>query len=1022
MTSKGNVVAALSPVSLLLAGSLTADAGILFSNSEQPIIQYQTEVQAPLRIASREERIVGNLKLLGYARIKVNYGPHGTEMVVACKDGRRTLLKVSSTYGMRTVSQLGKCLSDRLNDIATGSIKRRAAKTPEQKIQGMLAMSGYKLIKLNRRGGIFTTADVCHSDKLMRVELSKDAKVTRVNRVGTCANRPSSSLFTAAISDTHIAQPTPLRALKPIRNYLRSKGYNRLSFTDRTPPYYKVTACLDEKKMRINMRDSGSIIKVSRIGTCSSFAPLPQVDEMVTAAIPSKTNAVAHYSITSKAKIRSALMMSGYKNIKIKSISGKLVSAKACHNEKLMRLDLDGAGKVIRVNRVGDCRKQRFGILTTASINRPAALSQSAKISGMLAMSGYKVMKLNRQAGQIKTAEVCRSCKLMSLDLDQNGKVTRISRIGSCAKGNADNIITAAIPGKPALRPTPLRALKPLRAYLRTKGFNRMVFTDRTPPYYKVTACLDEKQMQIDMRDSGFVTKVSRIGTCSNFAPMPEVDNMVTAAIPATAEPVLKHLGVAKRKIRSALMMSGYKHIKIKAAGDKLMSANACHNEKLMRLDLDEKGKVTRVNRIGDCQTPAKLTTASLVRPSAIHGMLAMSGYKVVKLSRKSGVIASADVCHQDKLMRVEISKDGKVTRRSRIGDCGAPGFATAAINGRKASLSQPEKVRGMLAMSGYKVVGFGRSFGTIVTADVCRSGKLMRLDIGEGAKVVRRSRVGNCGMPHYANITTAAIKGTTALRPTSKQALKPLRDYLRSKGYNRISFKDRTAPLYRATACLNERYMRIDMRDSGFITKVSRIGTCSNFAPLPATPTEGEQVAQAHEYVPANNLMREGTGFSNVMKLFESPNTSFGPVRTAHAGNVMSDALPQSATLPTQLVYTCGSTFKDALKSERIKFNPASTEVAPSSQAQLDRIAVMLTNCNGNKVIVGGYTDSDGSKARNRALGEKRAKAVISYLTKRGVKRSQLAPIGYGEADPLVPNTSRANKAKNRRVEFLTF
>jgi outer membrane protein OmpA-like peptidoglycan-associated protein len=43
----------------------------------------------------------------------------------------------------------------------------------------------------------------------------------------------------------------------------------------------------------------------------------------------------------------------------------------------------------------------------------------------------------------------------------------------------------------------------------------------------------------------------------------------------------------------------------------------------------------------------------------------------------------------------------------------------------------------------------------------------------------------------------------------------------------------------------------------------------------------------------------------------------------------------------------------------------------------------------------------------------------VFNYLVNHGVSASRLTTIGFGENQPVVPNTSSANKAQNRRIEF---
>jgi outer membrane protein OmpA-like peptidoglycan-associated protein len=77
--------------------------------------------------------------------------------------------------------------------------------------------------------------------------------------------------------------------------------------------------------------------------------------------------------------------------------------------------------------------------------------------------------------------------------------------------------------------------------------------------------------------------------------------------------------------------------------------------------------------------------------------------------------------------------------------------------------------------------------------------------------------------------------------------------------------------------------------------------------------------------------------------------------------------------------------------------------------------------NTNGWLVEVVGFADTTGNTARNRALSERRAKAVIQYLV--GVHgldlRRLVQPFGFGESKPVGDNKTSAGRAKNRRVEI---
>jgi OmpA-OmpF porin, OOP family len=77
--------------------------------------------------------------------------------------------------------------------------------------------------------------------------------------------------------------------------------------------------------------------------------------------------------------------------------------------------------------------------------------------------------------------------------------------------------------------------------------------------------------------------------------------------------------------------------------------------------------------------------------------------------------------------------------------------------------------------------------------------------------------------------------------------------------------------------------------------------------------------------------------------------------------------------------------------------------------------------NANGWLVEVVGFADTSGKTAKNRALSERRAKAVIQYLV--GVHnldlRRLVQPFGYGDSKPVADNKTAEGRAKNRRVEI---
>ena len=86
----------------------------------------------------------------------------------------------------------------------------------------------------------------------------------------------------------------------------------------------------------------------------------------------------------------------------------------------------------------------------------------------------------------------------------------------------------------------------------------------------------------------------------------------------------------------------------------------------------------------------------------------------------------------------------------------------------------------------------------------------------------------------------------------------------------------------------------------------------------------------------------------------------------------------------------------------------------------RLDQLAQNVSSLKHYVIQIQGYTDKTGSKEYNLQLSEKRANAVIRYLTTNGkVPLVRIYSMGYGEADPAAPNTSRKGRELNRRVDL---
>ena len=101
------------------------------------------------------------------------------------------------------------------------------------------------------------------------------------------------------------------------------------------------------------------------------------------------------------------------------------------------------------------------------------------------------------------------------------------------------------------------------------------------------------------------------------------------------------------------------------------------------------------------------------------------------------------------------------------------------------------------------------------------------------------------------------------------------------------------------------------------------------------------------------------------------------------------------------------------------INFDTGKAAILPGSESVLNEIVKLLKQNADLKLRVEGHTDNQGSAGANQALSEKRAQAVMAYLTAHGVAVTRLTAKGFGQTKPVADNGTEEGRAKNRRVEL---
>ena len=105
---------------------------------------------------------------------------------------------------------------------------------------------------------------------------------------------------------------------------------------------------------------------------------------------------------------------------------------------------------------------------------------------------------------------------------------------------------------------------------------------------------------------------------------------------------------------------------------------------------------------------------------------------------------------------------------------------------------------------------------------------------------------------------------------------------------------------------------------------------------------------------------------------------------------------------------------------SSGVLFRSGRFAVLPAASRKLVEVAAVLRATPDRRVVVEGYTDTDGDDTSNQVLSQARADAVRSFLVLQGVAAESVSAVGYGESRPIATNATVEGRANNRRVEIV--
>lgn len=110
----------------------------------------------------------------------------------------------------------------------------------------------------------------------------------------------------------------------------------------------------------------------------------------------------------------------------------------------------------------------------------------------------------------------------------------------------------------------------------------------------------------------------------------------------------------------------------------------------------------------------------------------------------------------------------------------------------------------------------------------------------------------------------------------------------------------------------------------------------------------------------------------------------------------------------------------KDGFITLNILFETGKSVIQKESLPIVDQVYQLLQIDKDLKISVEGHTDNVGDAASNKKLSNDRAKSVTDALITKGVDKTRLSYVGWGQEKPVADNRTDAGRAQNRRVEIV--
>ena len=102
------------------------------------------------------------------------------------------------------------------------------------------------------------------------------------------------------------------------------------------------------------------------------------------------------------------------------------------------------------------------------------------------------------------------------------------------------------------------------------------------------------------------------------------------------------------------------------------------------------------------------------------------------------------------------------------------------------------------------------------------------------------------------------------------------------------------------------------------------------------------------------------------------------------------------------------------------VQFEINQKTVQREAEEKLDKVVTFMRKYPRTTAVIEGHTDEVGTSADNMRLSQTRAQSMVDYLANRGIARSRLQAVGYGETRPIADNSTEIGRRLNRRIDAI--